>query len=270
MLGATRDFEGLDYSHGVGGDVVSGVQGPARTAYRLGIGQRPGAFVGHQSGLSYLWTSFGPARPAFTRARRLRLIVKRMLDIVLSLAALVALAPVMALAALAIKATSAGPVIFTQRREGYQGRLFLAYKLRTLWFEDTDASGLRQIKADDPRITPIGRFLRRTNIDELPQLLNVLKGDMSLVGPRPHVPFMLAGRMAYDELVPYYRQRLEMPPGLTGWAQANGLRGPTDDPGRARARIDHDLAYIQNFSLLLDARVMIRTIRSEIRNVSGI
>jgi lipopolysaccharide/colanic/teichoic acid biosynthesis glycosyltransferase len=122
---------------------------------------------------------------------------------------------------------------------------------------------------NDPRVTAIGSFIRKTSIDELPQLINVLRGDMSLVGPRPHVPGMKAGGMLYRKLVPYYDVRLTMLPGLTGWAQANGWRGETDAPVAGRSRVDHDIAYIANFSLWLDLKIILMTIRREFVVGSG-
>jgi lipopolysaccharide/colanic/teichoic acid biosynthesis glycosyltransferase len=121
----------------------------------------------------------------------------------------------------------------------------------------------------DPRITKVGAFLRRTNLDELPQIYNVLRGDMSLVGPRCHAIGMLAGGVLYEELVPEYHDRHSMRPGLTGLAQMRGLRGPTDKPAKARARIASDLRYVENFSLLLDVKILIWTIVNEMRGGQG-
>jgi polysaccharide biosynthesis protein PslA len=203
-------------------------------------------------------------------ARRLRhLRVKRVFDAVASAAALLALMPLLFLTALLVKVTSAGPVFFRQEREGFQGRPFMAFKFRSMRIDDCDVTGVAQTVKDDPRVTAVGRFLRKTSIDELPQLINVLLGDMSLVGPRPHVAGMRAGGMSYAQLVPYYYARLEMLPGLTGWAQANGLRGPTDRADKARARIDHDIAYIQNFSFWLDIKIILLTLRHEFLGGSG-
>jgi lipopolysaccharide/colanic/teichoic acid biosynthesis glycosyltransferase len=143
-------------------------------------------------------------------------------------------------------------------------------KFRTMFVDAGDASGIVQTTANDSRVTPLGRFLRAKSIDELPQLFNVLVGDMSIVGPRPHVEGMLAGGRPYEELVPYYRLRHHMRPGLSGWAQANGLRGPTTDAAVAKARIDHDLAYIQNFSLMLDAEIIVLTIKREFFTGTGV
>ncbi|ODT78940.1 MAG: hypothetical protein ABS76_22345 [Pelagibacterium sp. SCN 64-44] len=192
-----------------------------------------------------------------------QLLAKRLVDIGLSLAALLVLAPLLLLLMVLIKATSGGPAVFRQVREGRNGVPFVMFKFRSTRAEAADPSGLGQITRDDPRVTGIGRFIRRTGLDELPQLINVLRGDMSLVGPRPHVPGMLAGGCLYRDLVSGYDRRLVLRPGITGWAQANGLRGATDDAVPARARIEHDLAYIQNYSLLLDLKIMLLTLRKQ-------
>lgn len=183
-------------------------------------------------------------------------LAKRSLDIVLSGTALVVLAPFLFIVALALKVTGSGPVLFAQSREGRGGRLFLIYKFRTM------AAGTQTV-------TRLGHLLRRTSVDELPQLLNVLRGEMSLVGPRPHVPGMQAGGMPYRELVPYYDKRLSLLPGLTGWAQVNGLRGSVSDAALARSRVDHDVAYIQNASLWLDIRIIGRTLVREFLRGTG-
>lgn len=198
-----------------------------------------------------------------TPARKRMLLAKRLIDVSLSAFALVMLSPLLVFVALAIKLSSDGPVLFGQTREGLLGQPFVAYKFRSMVAAQGDVSGVEQTVRNDPRITPLGRFMRRTSIDELPQLFNVLKGEMSLVGPRPHVKNMMAGGMSYRELVPYYDARLTMLPGLTGWAQANGLRGYTDDAALARARIHHDLAYIERFSLWLDLKIIVMTLRHE-------
>lgn len=201
------------------------------------------------------------------RQRSLR--VKRVVDVVVSSIAIVVLAPVMLAIAIAIRLSSSGPVLFAQTREGLMGRPFDAYKFRSMLAEEGHGGGPEQTGRNDPRITPLGRFLRRTSLDELPQLFNVLMGEMSLVGPRPHVKNMEAGGMSYRQLVPYYDARLAVLPGLTGWAQANGLRGYTDDADLARARIDYDLAYIEHFSVWLDIRILVLTLRHEFLRGSG-
>lgn len=225
--------------------------------------------VSPQSGLPMRLPRNGAPLVEAGARRQYHLLAKRMFDVVMSGLALLALLPLFLIVAWLIKISSAGPVFFRQEREGYQGRTFQALKFRSMRIEDCDLSGVAQTVKDDPRITPIGRFIRRTSIDELPQLINVLRGDMALVGPRPHVAGMRAGGMLYKDLVPYYDLRLEMLPGLTGWAQANGLRGPTDRADRARARIDHDIAYIQNFSFWLDIKIILLTLRHEFVGGSG-
>jgi lipopolysaccharide/colanic/teichoic acid biosynthesis glycosyltransferase len=199
------------------------------------------------------------------RAKRARAFVKRSMDVALAASALVVLSPALLVLSLLIKLTSPGPVLFIQQRPGRNGRLFPMLKFRTMHVHLEDRTGFTQATDNDPRVTPLGRFLRRTSLDELPQLINILLGQMSLVGPRPHPVRMLAGGMDYEDLVPYYRHRLAVRPGLSGWAQVNGLRGPTTDAARAIARIDHDLAYIQNLSILLDVRIILRTLVEVLR-----
>lgn len=132
-----------------------------------------------------------------------------------------------------------------------------------------DSSGVAQTTKDDPRVTRIGRILRRTNLDEIPQLLNVLKGDMSLIGPRPHVPNMIAAGVPYEQLVENYDRRHEMRPGLTGLAQSHGLRGPTTEVEPSVMRIQRDLEYIRDFSLWMDAKILVRTVVNEFRCGQG-
>jgi len=192
------------------------------------------------------------------------------MDIILSLIAIVVLAPVFVMAAIAVKMTSDGPVFFRQQRVGLNNEPFSVYKFRTMFVDGQDTSGVRQTLVEDPRITPVGKFLRKTSIDEVPQIFNILRGEMSFVGPRPHVPDMLAGGLLYDELVPYYDLRHTMKPGLTGWAQANGFRGPTIDPIRARQRVDHDIAYVQNFTVWLDVVIIAKTAWREFITGTGV
>lgn len=223
----------------------------------------------YHSGLLLQFAGTRPKSPENSGARHGRLAVKRLFDVVLSALALIALAPLFGLVALAIVVESRGPVFFRQNREGLNGALFPAFKFRSMRTEQCDASGVAFTVASDKRITRVGAFLRRTSIDELPQLLNVLFGHMSLVGPRPHVPGMLAAGHVYREFVPYYDDRLAMLPGITGWAQANGYRGDASDPGLAKARVDHDVAYVQNFSLWLDLRIVLITVGREFIGGSG-
>lgn len=223
-----------------------------------------------QSGLSLISLDGAPLIPSVSNGFRVKLGLKRMLDIGLSVSALLLLAPFFLLIMMRIKTESAGPTLFRQWREGLRGRPIEVIKFRSIYACFADHSGREQVTADDIRVTPLGRMLRRRSIDELPQLFCVLRGEMSLVGPRPHAFGMLAGGVQYDQLVPYYRTRhLVMKPGITGWAQVNGLRGRTDDARLARMRIDHDLAYVQNFSLWLDLVIIFRTLRQEIMSGSG-
>ena len=222
-----------------------------------------------QSGLPLTMRAGEPLAVEISLSRRARLKLKRAMDVVFAGLALVGLLPLLLLVALIIKLTSPGPALFRQAREGLNGKPFGIYKFRSMDMAACDQSGVVQTVEGDARVTPFGKLLRRTSIDELPQLLNVLQGDMSLVGPRPHVAGMRAGGMAYRDLVPYYDLRLDMVPGLTGWAQVNGLRGPTVDATRARARVDHDIAYIQNFSLWLDLRIMVMTVAREFLRGTG-
>jgi lipopolysaccharide/colanic/teichoic acid biosynthesis glycosyltransferase len=221
-----------------------------------------------QSGIPLEFEKGLPVPPVETRARALQLRFKRLMDVALCLGAILVLAPPLLLVVLAIKLTSRGPVLYRQNRLGLDGAPFQLLKFRSMHVEHCD-DGSRQATVGDSRLTMIGRFIRAKSIDELPQLWNVLIGDMSLVGPRPMVEGQLAAGRDYRELVPYYEFRLRMKPGLTGWAQANGLRGSTENASLATRRIDHDCAYIQNFSLWLDIRALLKTIRGEFFSGSG-
>lgn len=220
--------------------------------------------------------SFAEAAPSATIPLRLprrdvgiARTLKRALDIGVSAALLLALSPVLVGTALAIKATSPGPVFFRQRRYGLNSEQFTILKFRTMYAHDADVTGIKQTRTGDPRVTPLGRFLRRTNLDELPQLINVLRGDMSLVGPRPHVPGMRAGGMLYEDLVPSYFERHRVRPGITGLAQINELRGSTADAKFAKARIAYDIAYVDHWTLLLDLRILWTTFKTEVIRGTG-
>jgi polysaccharide biosynthesis protein PslA len=202
-------------------------------------------------------------------SKALHLSLKRCLDIAVSLSALIVLAPLLLLVALIIRLESKGPVLFKQARWGQGCKPIRVYKFRSMYTDRCDPSGVNQTVKDDPRITRMGRIIRRTNIDELPQLLNVLKGEMSLVGPRCHAIGMLAAGVPYEELVRQYHRRHLLKPGITGLAQMRGLRGPTDRPSKARARIACDLYYVENFSIWLDLKIIIGTVRSELTGGQG-
>ncbi len=190
--------------------------------------------------------------------------VKRLFDASSSIIALLFFTPLFMAIALAIKLTSPGPIFFTQYRYGHRNRRFRIYKFRTMHTHLGDIHGVKQTVADDPRVTIVGRFLRKTSLDELPQLINVVLGDMSLVGPRPHVPGMQAASTLYESLVPYYFQRHTIRPGITGLAQVNGCRGSTANADAAISRVDYDLDYIERWSLWLDIKIIWWTIRREL------
>jgi len=183
--------------------------------------------------------------------------VKRAFDVSVAAAALVALAPVLALAALAIAAETEGPVLFWQWRGGYNHHCFRICKFRTMTALE-DGANVRQAVQGDARVTRVGRILRKFSLDELPQLYNVLVGDMSLVGPRPHV---LSQDQTYSRLIATYAGRYNMKPGITGWAQVNGLRGETAQIQSMRRRVEYDLSYIQLWSLWTDIKILLLTVR---------
>ncbi len=180
---------------------------------------------------------------------------KRVFDVVCAGLGLFVLLPLLAITALAIKIDSPGPMLFRQRRCGFNGQPFRILKFRTMSVLE-DGETIRQATHSDDRVTRVGKFLRRASIDELPQLLNVLEGSMSLVGPRPHA---LAHDSRFDNLVRNYAFRHHVKPGLTGWAQVNGYRGPTPGIVHIRKRVEHDLWYINNWSFSLDCAIIIRT-----------
>lgn len=184
---------------------------------------------------------------------------KRAIDLVLGGLAILCLSPVLAAAALAIRLESPGPVLFRQWRFGMGSRPILVFKFRSMRSDACDATGERRTTARDPRVTRVGRILRRTSLDELPQLLNVLRGEMSLVGPRPHPLHMRVGGGFYFEVVERYRVRHAVKPGITGWAQVNGARGEVDTLEKARRRVELDLWYIDNWSVALDLQILLRT-----------
>ncbi|MBP3455565.1 MAG: exopolysaccharide biosynthesis polyprenyl glycosylphosphotransferase [Alistipes sp.] len=177
--------------------------------------------------------------------------IKRIFDIFVSLTIIIVLSPLWLVLALWICLSSPGGVFFAQTRTGYHGKDFKCLKFRSMYVNGEADS--RQAVDNDPRITPIGRFMRRSSIDEFPQLINVLRGDMSLVGPRPH---MLKHTEIYSALIPHYMERHNMRPGLTGYAQIKGFRGETPHLSQMRDRVKADLVYIHNFSLWLDIKIL--------------
>ncbi len=184
-------------------------------------------------------------------------VIKRLSDIVFSLGILTLIAPVLLAIAAAVKFTSPGPIIFKQRRYGLDGEEILVYKFRSMTVTE-DGGVVTQAKKNDSRITPLGAFLRKTSLDELPQFINVLQGRMSIVGPRPHA---VAHNELYRKLIKGYMVRHKVKPGITGWAQVNGYRGETDTLDKMQGRIDYDLDYLRNWSLRLDIHIILRTVR---------
>lgn len=194
---------------------------------------------------------------------------KRMFDVVSAISAIVMLSPLLLGIAIAIRVTSRGPALFVQIRTGKDGVPFGILKFRTMYLDDCDQSGIAQTASNDPRVTAVGRFLRGSNFDELPQLFNVLAGEMSLVGPRPHVPGMLAAGRPYEEFDARYGDRHQVRPGITGLAQVNGFRGETRDPYAALMRLEYDLEYIRQRSLWLDIKIIAGTIAREFFKGNG-
>lgn len=190
-----------------------------------------------------------------------RAAVKRVFDVCVSLTALVLLALPMAVIALLVRIDSAGPVFFRQKRHGFNNEIIRVWKFRTMRPDKRAEEGIiRQTTANDPRVTRLGRFLRMTSLDELPQLLNVLKGEMSIVGPRPHAVGMTAGSIEVTRTVGDYAHRHRMKPGMTGWAQINGSRGPCHTPEEVRERVRLDMDYVKTASIWLDAWIVLMTI----------
>lgn len=183
-------------------------------------------------------------------------IIKLLEDYILGTILLIVASPLLALLAIAIKLQDRGPILFAQKRHGFNNSVFCIYKFRTMTVTE-DGDEIQQAKANDPRITPLGKFLRRYSLDELPQLINVVKGDMSLVGPRPHA---LAHNHQYARLIENYSGRHKVKPGITGWAQVNGYRGETSENELMEERVRYDLAYIDDWSLWFDIKILFLTL----------
>jgi Undecaprenyl-phosphate glucose phosphotransferase len=184
-------------------------------------------------------------------------VAKSVFDRVMGSVLLLLALPVMAVAALAIKLDTRGPVLFRQKRYGFNNEMIEVLKFRSMHVEQLDPTARRLVTRDDPRVTRVGRFLRRTSIDELPQLINVVfRGDLSLVGPRPHAVHARAEDRLYDEVVDGYFARHRVKPGITGWAQVNGWRGETDTSEKIQKRVEHDLQYIENWSVWFDLYIL--------------
>jgi len=189
-------------------------------------------------------------------------VLKRVFDLLASMLLLICFLPLFVLVAVAIKVDSKGPVFFKQRRTGQFGRSFNIYKFRSLHVAVADAAAETLVARGDTRVTRVGRWLRKYSIDELPQIINVLLGDMSLVGPRPHAPRAKADQRIYAEVMPDYMLRYRVKPGMTGWAQINGWRGNTDTEEKLRKRVQFDFDYITNWSFLKDLKILLLTVPS--------
>lgn len=189
-------------------------------------------------------------------------LTKRLIDIVGAVLLIVVLAVPMMAIALAIRLDSPGRILFRQKRIGYANRAFETLKFRTMWQWAAAAGPLRQTSRHDIRVTRVGHFLRHTSLDELPQLFNVLRGDMSLVGPRPHAPGTCAGGKPFELVTPRYHLRHRVRPGMTGLAQVRGQRGGTETEDLLLRRVESDLEYIEDWSLWLDVMILLRTAKA--------
>ena len=187
-------------------------------------------------------------------------IAKRVFDFCVSGALLLFLAPLLVTIMIGVKLDSRGPVFFRQRRYGFNNELIEVWKFRTMKADQQDVNAERLATYNDPRVTRFGSLLRKTSLDELPQLYNVFNGSMSLVGPRPHALKAKAGKALYQDVVIQYAKRHRVKPGITGWAQVNGWRGETDTEEKIIKRVEHDLYYIDNWSIWLDIRILLRTV----------
>ncbi|CAN1722136.1 polysaccharide biosynthesis protein PslA [Hyphomicrobium sp. 1Nfss2.1] len=186
-------------------------------------------------------------------------VAKWMFDKIVGTLALIALSPLMLAVAIAIRLDSRGPVLFRQKRYGFNNELIEVFKFRSMYVDRCDANASKLVTKGDPRVTRVGRFIRKTSIDELPQLFNVILGNLSLVGPRPHALEAKAAGDLYDKVVDGYFARHKVKPGITGWAQVNGWRGETDTPEKILKRVECDIYYIENWSLLLDIYILLKT-----------
>lgn len=187
------------------------------------------------------------------------LIFKWLFDKLCALCALILLSPVMVATAIAVKLDSKGPVFFKQKRHGFNNELIEIYKFRSMRTDMADATASKLVTKGDPRVTRVGKFIRKSSIDELPQLFNVLRGELSMVGPRPHALAAKADNLLYYEAVEGYFARHKVKPGITGWAQIHGWRGETDTVDKIMQRVQHDLYYIEKWSILLDAYILVMT-----------
>ena len=210
---------------------------------------------------SYSWIGTVPVLDVFDKPiTDWNVVVKTAFDRVVGALLLVLLLPVMGLIALAVKLDSKGPVLFRQKRHGFNNEEIEVFKFRSMYVDQLDHTAAKQVTRGDPRVTRVGRFIRKTSLDELPQLFNVVvKGNLSLVGPRPHAVYATAAEHPYEVVVDGYFARHRVKPGITGWAQINGWRGETDTEEKIQKRVECDLYYIENWSLLLDIYILAAT-----------
>jgi Undecaprenyl-phosphate glucose phosphotransferase len=187
-------------------------------------------------------------------------VIKTIEDMILGVLILILISPLLLVIAILIKLDSPGPVFFRQKRYGFNNQLIEMYKFRTMYLENLDKNASRLTERNDPRVTRLGRFLRRTSLDELPQFINVVKGEMSIVGPRPHAMEAKAAGLLYEDIVDQYAARHKVKPGITGLAQVNGWRGNTDTEEKIQKRVDNDIEYINKWSLFLDLKIILKTI----------
>jgi putative colanic acid biosynthesis UDP-glucose lipid carrier transferase len=192
-----------------------------------------------------------------------RLVAKALLDNITATLILILFSPLLFAIAIAIKLTSPGPVLFKQKRHGWNGQEIWVYKFRSMVVHHEEPNNVTQATKTDPRITPLGKFLRKTSLDELPPFINVLQGRMSVVGPRPHA---LAHNNEYMKLIPFYGLRHKVKPGITGWAQICGFRGETDTLDKMQGRVKHDLYYLEHWSIWLDIKIILLTPLATIQN----
>jgi polysaccharide biosynthesis protein PslA len=187
-------------------------------------------------------------------------VVKSVEDIILGIIILTLISPILLVIAILVKLDSPGPIFFRQKRYGFNNQLIDMYKFRTMYVDKLDKNASQLTERNDPRVTKLGRFLRRTSLDELPQFINVVKGEMSIVGPRPHAMEAKAAGMLYEDIVFQYAARHKVKPGITGLAQVNGWRGNTDTEEKIQRRVDNDIEYINQWSLLLDLKIIFKTV----------
>jgi Undecaprenyl-phosphate glucose phosphotransferase len=216
---------------------------------------------------SYSYIGAVPVLDVFDKPiRDWDMVLKSMFDRIVGALALVALSPVMLATAIAVRLDSRGPILFRQKRYGFNNELIEVFKFRSMYVDMADAGAAKLVTKDDPRVTRVGRFIRKTSLDELPQLINVVfKGNLSLVGPRPHAVQAKADNQLYDAVVDGYFARHKVKPGITGWAQINGWRGETDTQEKIQKRVEHDLYYIENWSVMFDAYILFMTPMSLIK-----